>query len=202
VRTARALYRGPLTLTGQALAAGDISAAHAQVLAAGVHDLPATTVAEAEPVLVEAAGRLDPPQLRRLVTHLGWMLDPEGADARVDRQHQQRRLWLSPTLEGMVAVDGLLAPEAGQLVLAALEPLARPADAADDRSGAQRRADALAELCRRQLEGGRLPRSGGVRPQLLVTVDLASLVGRHPVLGGDPGWGGAAGPRGVSAAGL
>ena len=35
------------------------------------------------------------------------------------------------------------------------------------------------ELARRTLEGGRLPQSGGVRPQLLVTVDLDSLLG-HP----------------------
>jgi Domain of unknown function (DUF222)/HNH endonuclease len=86
-------------------------------------------------------------------------------------------------------VDGLLEPEAGQTVLAALEPLARPADAADDRSGSQRRADALAELARRQLEGGQLPRSGGVRPQLLVTVDLDRLLGHRPGLGGALGGG-------------
>ena len=51
-------------------------------------------------------------------------------------------------------------------LLAALEPLARPADAQDTRSGSQRTADALAELARRGLEGGRLPQTGGVRPQL------------------------------------
>ena len=42
---------------------------------------------------------------------------------------------ISPTWEGMVAVDGLLEPEAGHMVLAALEPLARPADANDTRPG-------------------------------------------------------------------
>ena len=121
--------------------------------------------------------------------------------ARAERQHQRRGLWLSATWEGMVAVNGLLEPEAGQTLLAALEPLARPTNADDDRSGGQRRADALAELARRQLEGGRLPQSGGVRPQLLVTVDLDSLLG--PWWGGRRGrLGGAAGPRGVSAAGL
>jgi Domain of unknown function (DUF222) len=40
VRTARALYRGPLAQTGQALTEGAISPAHAQVLAAGTHKLP------------------------------------------------------------------------------------------------------------------------------------------------------------------
>jgi hypothetical protein len=85
----------------------------------------------------------------------------------------------------MIALDGLVEPEAGQTLLAALEPLARPASAADDRTGGQRRADALAELARRQLEGGRLPQTGGVRPQLTVLVDLDSLHGRPGSLGGD-----------------
>src|SRR4029453_11663250 len=104
------------------------------------------------------------------------------------RRHERRGLWLSPTWEGMVAVDGLLEPEAGTTLLAALEPLARPADAGDGRTGGQRTADALAELARRALEGGRLPKAGGVRPQLLVTVDLDSLLGRPGGLGGDLGW--------------
>ena len=73
-------------------------------------------------------------------------------------------MWLAATLEGMVAIEGLLEPEAGQTLLAALEPLARPASAVDARSGGQRQADALAELARRALEGGRLPQAGGVRP--------------------------------------
>ena len=172
------------------------------MLAHGTQELPDHLAAEAEPVLVEAARRLDPPRLRRVVGHLLAAADPQGAEGQAERQHLRRGLWVSPTLEGMVAVDGLLEAEAGQVVLAALEPLARPADAADTRSGGQRRADALTELARRNLEAGRLPQSGGVRPQLLVTVDLDSLLGHHPGLGGDAGWGGAAGPGGVSAAGL
>jgi hypothetical protein len=61
----------------------------------------------------------------------------------------------------MVALEGRLEPEAGQTLLAALEPLARPHRAADTRSGGQRHADALTELARRNLEGGRLPRPVG-----------------------------------------
>jgi hypothetical protein len=186
VRTARALSRGPLTATGQALTEGTISPAHAQVLAAGTQDLPAHLAVEAEPVLVEAARRLDPPRLRRAVAHLRLVADPDTAD-QAERRRQQRGLWLASTWEGMVAVHGLLEPEAGQTLVAALEPLARPTSADDPRSGGQRRADALAELARRNLESGRLPQSGGVRPQLLVTVDLDSLLGPDG-LGGDAGW--------------
>ena len=86
-------------------------------------------------------------------------------------------------------------PEAGQTLLAALEPLARPADANDTRSGSQRTADALTELARRSLEGGQLPQTGGVRPQLTVTVDLDSFLGRPGRVGGEVGWAGPLDPE-------
>jgi hypothetical protein len=185
VRTARALHRGPLTATAQAVAAGNISPAHASVLAAGTHDLPDHTTTDAEPVLLDAARRLDPPRLRRVIAHLRLVADPDHTD-QAERRHQQRGVWLAATWEGMVAVNGLLDPEAGQTLVAALEPLARPASATDARNAGQRRADALAELARRSLEAGRLPQTGGVRPQLLVTVDLDSLLGPGG-LGGEVG---------------
>jgi hypothetical protein len=187
VRTARALFRGPLAATGAALSAGEISPAHADVLAAGTHDLPVQTTEEAEPVLLDAARHLDPPRLRRLVTHLRLVTDPDGTQERGERHHAQRWLRVEATFDGMVAVDGLLEPEAGATLAAALEPLARPSSAEDDRSGGQRTADALTELARRALEAGQLPQTGGVRPQLTVTVDLDSLLGRPGAVGGDLG---------------
>jgi hypothetical protein len=103
-----------------------------------------------------------------------------------------------------------MSPEAGHTVQAALEPLSRPVDAADTRSGGQRTADALTELARRQLEAGQLPVTGGVRPQLSVIVDLHSLdrrdgrdgrdglggvEGRLGRLGGEMGWAGPLEPQ-------
>ena len=101
--------------------------------------------------------------------------------------------WLAPTFEGMVALQGLLGPEAGRPCWPP-EPLARPASAEDDRSGGQRHADALTELARRA-EAGRLPQTGGVRPQLLVTVDLHSLLGHPGAVGGEGGWTGPLDPE-------
>ena len=193
VRTARALFRGPLQATAQALAAGEVSPAHAAVLAHGSGDLPVATTAEAEPVLLEAARRLDPRRLRRVVNHLRYVADPDAAEQEQQRRFDRRGVWLAPTWEGMVALGGLLDPEAGQTLLAALEPLARPTSADDERLGSQRNADALAELARRSLEAGSLPRTGGVRPQLLVTVDLATLLGHDGMPGGELGWAGSLG---------
>ena len=164
VRTARALFRGPLPQTAQALVKGELSVAHAKAVVDGTHHLPDHVTAEAEPVLLEAARRLDPPRLRQAVGFLLEVADPEGADAARQRRHERRGLWLLPTFDGMVAVDGLLEPEAGDTVLAALEPLARPAAADDTRRGGQRTADALTELARRSLEGGGCPRPVGSGP--------------------------------------
>ena len=85
------------------------------MLAHGTHDLPAQVTAEAEPVLVEAARRLDPPRRRRVLGHLRLVADPDTAARQAQRGHARRGLWLASTLDGMVA-------EAGQLLLAALEP--------------------------------------------------------------------------------
>src|SRR5215211_8051733 len=126
VRTARALFAGPLTTTAQALCAGELSAAHAAVLAHGTHDLPDHTTAEAEPILVAAAHRHDPPRLRRVIGHRHLVADPDGASSQAERRHGRRGLWLAPTWEGMVALHGLLEPEAGQTLLAALAPWPAP----------------------------------------------------------------------------
>src|SRR5687768_4800260 len=158
-------------------------------------ELPPQVTAAAEATLLEAGRRLDPGRLRRAVGDLWQVAAPDGAEAARERRHGRRGLWLTPTLDQLVAVDGLLEPEAGQIVLAALEPLARPSAAGDVRSGSQRTADALTELARRALEGGRLPTTGGVRPQLAVVVELASLLGHPRSLGGETGWAGPLDPE-------
>ncbi len=83
----------------------------------------------------------------------------------------------------MVRVDGDLDPEGGEIVLCALEGLAETADPADHRTPAQRRTDALVEICRDVLDRGDLP-APSRRPHLLVTVPLETLEkrARHPVL--------------------
>jgi Domain of unknown function (DUF222) len=159
------------------------------VLASGTRQLPDPTIREAEPVLLEAASHLDPPRLRRVLGHLLVVADPDGADAAAQRQHEQRWVSLTPTFEGMLTVEGVLQAEAGQTVLAALEPFARPTTGDDDRTAGQRTADALVEMARRTLEAGQLPQTGGVRPQLVVTVDLNTLLDHPGAVGGELGGG-------------
>src|SRR6266705_3715978 len=196
VRVARAIHRGPLRQTAASAAlAGELSPRHTRVLADGLAGLPAAASTAAEPILLDAARHLDPHALRRAAEHLRYAADPDGEDARARARFDRRGLEVAPTWQGLTAVKGLLDPEQGETLLAALQPLARPTGPDDERSAAQRRADALAELCRQALEAGRLPGAGGgVRPQVTVTVDLASLLGASSVPGAF-GWGGVADPE-------
>jgi hypothetical protein len=79
----------------------------------------------------------------------------------------------------MVRVDGELDPETGETLLTALgavqgaETRSRGSD--DDRTPAQRRADALGEICRQWLDGADRPVVGGERPHLTVTVAAQAL---------------------------
>jgi Domain of unknown function (DUF222) len=113
--------------TAEALADGELSYPHAAALTRATQDLPVGTVTAAEPVLLEAARRLGPPLLRRAVNHLRYVTDPDGAEQQAQRRFERRGLWLSPTWEGMLAVDGLLDPEAGRRCWPPLTPSHAPA---------------------------------------------------------------------------
>lgn len=103
-------------------------------------------------------------------------IHPDGARGRDEQLHERRRLYLSPVLDGAFVLNGALDAEGGATVLAALTALAGPTPE-DERTPAQRRADALVELARRALDGGELADTGGERPHLTVTIDLPTLSG-------------------------
>ncbi|HEX5630593.1 MAG TPA: DUF222 domain-containing protein, partial [Acidimicrobiia bacterium] len=91
--------------------------------------------------------------------------------------HRRRRLHLSKTFGGMVRLDGELDPEGGELVITALRSLTEPTnlDPEDTRTQAQRRADALIDLCADHLDHGQVPVIGGRRPHLTLIVAAESL---------------------------
>jgi hypothetical protein len=79
----------------------------------------------------------------------------------------------------MVRVDGDLDPEVGETFLTALRSSVdaeiRCGDPDDRRTPAQRRADALAEICRQWLDSSSRPQVGGERPHVMVTMSLEGL---------------------------
>lgn len=188
VRTARALRDG-LSETARACSRGEISAAQAAVVTRTVAELPPDPLLcrRAERDLLEHATRFEPTVLARVSRRLLAVVDPEATDARDgdalaradERAARRMDLTLIPDGEGGSWLRGRLDPVGAAVVRGALDPLSGPrpsaADGPDRRSPGRRRAESLVEVCRRVLAGGELPASGGVRPQVVVTVPLATL---------------------------
>lgn len=143
---------------------------------------PENVTARAEATLIEMAGQFPAYQLRRLGDRILTHVAPEIAERAEEtmlrraeeRAHRRRSFTLSLPVDGMVRLSGFLGIEDAAVVKAALHPLCQPI-AEDDRTHAQRRADALVDICRLALRTGELPHDGGEPPQLAVTVRLDPL---------------------------
>ncbi|HXF73453.1 MAG TPA: DUF222 domain-containing protein [Actinomycetota bacterium] len=166
--------------TREALARGELHASQAAVLLEA-RASSAELFERDEEVLLDAARALPHRELRRAVAYWRQAADPAGAAEEAERRYARRRLHVSPTLDGMVRVDGDLDPEGGPVVMTAIEAVVSSEVRAnrdhDMRTPAQRRADALAEICRRYLDSPDRAGVGGERPHVVVNVDLAALVG-------------------------
>ena len=187
VRVARQLDRLPEA--GRAFAAGEVGFQHTQVITRVLDEAPAEVAAEAEPALVEIAQRVDPHRLGMLTRHLRHTFAPEAVLQDAVHNHERRRLHLSESWDGLYYLDGILDTEGGALLHTALDALMGPPSRDDERTAAQRRADALTDLARRQLDYSELPQVGGQRPHITLTADIATLAKLPDSRAADLDWG-------------
>jgi hypothetical protein len=176
VRVGRALEEMPRTRA--ALEDGDVSLAAVRLLATA-HGVDSDAFARSEEQLVDAARRHSIQDLSRVVGFWRERAEYERSPDREESLRSQRAFHASVSFLGMVRVDGQLDPETGETLMTALgavqgaETRSRRPD--DDRTPAQRRADALGEICRQWLDGTDRPMVGGERPHLTVTVTAEAL---------------------------
>lgn len=173
VRTARAL-RDHLPATRDELAAGSVSTQHVSAITAVVGKVGVEHAVTAEPILLELARTREPAVVRRATAHLHACVDPSGAEAAMRAAYERRGVTLSVVGEHAY-LDGVFDVESAELLRTALAPLMTRAGEGDRRSTPQRRADALLDLAKRQLDAGTLPEIGGERPHLSVVVDEDAL---------------------------
>lgn len=133
-----------------------------------------------EQVLVEQARSLPSRDFPKAVARWRQAADAEVCAADAEAAYKRRGLFLTSTWGGTGYLKGRYDPESLEVIDTAIKTLADPAgrDAADRRSPAQRRADALVEICDHFLDSGAAPRVGGEKPHLVVTVDVEALEGR------------------------
>jgi hypothetical protein len=165
VRVARAL-RG-LPLAREAFARGELSYCK-------VRALTRVAVPEIEADLVEIARHATGAQLEKLVRGYGRALTATVGTAQ--QAHEQRHLSFSWEDDGSLRVEGRLTADEGALVMAAVAAYERPpGDEYCERAGV-RRADALVNLARGALDAPARERAGGDRCELVVHVDVDTLV--------------------------
>ena len=134
---------------------------------------------KSERQLVDAARIHSMQDLQRVAAYWRQAVEREAALNGEEKLRERRRLHASVSFMGMVRVDGDLDPETGETLLTALRAVldaeSRSGDGLDGRTPAQRRADALGEVCRQWLDGVDRPVVGGERPHVTVTVGSRSL---------------------------
>jgi hypothetical protein len=170
---ADAAHAASLAVLASFDANGDGETLHA--ISRGVKDLPDERVPEAAELLTDLATAMPVAAVVQAGRHLQHVVDPDGAGMSDQHDYARRRLTLSPLLDGMVALDGLLDAEAAATVGAALEPFLVPAGEGDDRTTPQRRADGLVAVAEAAMTQSRLPISGGSRPGVRVVTTLDAL---------------------------
>jgi len=199
---------GQLAVTRAAFASGSVSGEQVSEIVTALDDLPVEvdrdTRARGEVFLVDQARCHGPHQLARRAKRLLHTLDPARGDRLELLERAQaagRSLVITKRSRGGFRLRGELDDELGAALLSALDPLAVPRPQTDgtpdQRSGPARYGDALADLLQVAMSSGQLPSSGGARPTVVVTVDLATLQRQLATAAGELRW---AGPISAEAA--
>jgi hypothetical protein len=160
----------------RALTDGAISVSYGKWICDAVKRFDETDRDAVEQILVEAAtsGALIE-DLEKVATAALRTLQPGGVERDEARAHADRGLTLSKTFGGAGRLNGDLDAEATALAQTVIEALAVKAGPEDNRTGRQRRHDALAEAFRRLISSNLLPERGGAKPHVKVDIDLATL---------------------------
>jgi hypothetical protein len=164
---ASALEEMPVTC--EAFASGELSETRVRLLAQA-QALAPVAFAEGEAQLVAEVAAVSVQEMPKVLAAWKHSTDLQAAEVEAERLHTQRALHLSADWSGMLRVNGLLDPEGGSALLAAIRSLSEAAalNSDDPRTSTQCRADALVEISRRHLDS--TPGTGTARPHVTVTI--------------------------------
>jgi hypothetical protein len=167
--------------TAKALAAGDVSVAHVDVLAQAAANGRDKLYAEHEDALVDAAMTNDAGRFRLVARRWTELADDELGRLDALSAFERRHLHVSSTFRGMGVLNGLLDREATAVVKDAIKAYDHPDKVGGPvapRTLSQRQADAMMEICKVALwaKGER----GPVVSAVDVVIDIETLSGELP----------------------
>ena len=175
----------------EALNSGTINYQHAQVIIRESTGVQADERAGYEESLLKVAPDLTRPQLAVRARRLREKMCPGAAAERRTKAEADRAVWLEPAPDGMAYLGAFLGAENAVAMFDRLTRAARAAQGPNEaRTLAQLRADALAGLVIQ--DNPSLQEDGilsGIRPQVLVTVPVLSLLGESGTPGDLEGYG-------------
>jgi hypothetical protein len=170
---------------------GALGVEQATVISTALDDLPEdldpALVDACEQSLIASARTFEPAALRTIADRVLAHIAPEIADEALRKKLERdelnaqraRAFTITPTRPGIARITGALSTEQAAIVRAALDPLCRPTPgpdgARDERTAAQRRADALIEICAHATHQPDAPESGTSKTHLSVIVDYDIL---------------------------
>ena len=161
-----------------ALLAGTVSVDHAQAGARLREAAGDDQMRTADPVLTDAAKRMDPAELRGWVTAARHSLVPERVAAEEATAFDERELHVASTFRGVGVGNWTLDPVSQEEVTTAIHAASRPVPG-DTRTPRQGRADGLIGVCefynKHAANLGDSRRHAGDRPQVSVIVGWDTL---------------------------
>jgi len=175
VRTAWSMTHMP-TVTDRALEGG-VPPRSMQLLGQ-VRDRNPEHFDNSESSFADSASSLSIGDLRYELSHWEQQVNYPKAVEHAEAQHERRNLYLTPLVDGMGDITGMLPPELFHTVTTVIDARVNPSwlDADDDRTPGQRRADAIGEICEfYATHNSDVVTSSGAKPHVTVTVDYETL---------------------------
>jgi Domain of unknown function (DUF222) len=152
-----------LPVTKAAMVDGDISPAHAQIIGSLRPAIRPEALSNAEPHIVDYARACTPKELRAVAAHIKHTYAPDKATRDEKDDYDNRSLHASATIDGIGIGKFTLHPAGFETLMTALHAASRPVTG-DDRTPAQRRADALISIAEIALRSGDSRSPAGSNP--------------------------------------
>lgn len=167
-----------LPVLAAAVADGSVNPEQVRVITKVLDAVPATVSPDeralVEKTLTDHARDFDPTALARVGARLLDHLDPDGPEpAHPDQPYAAGELRIRDRRGDGIHLEGWLDAEHGAAVRGLLDRLAKPTGKTDERTEAQRTADALVEAC--ALAGTVAPDTAGEPPHVSVHIDFEDL---------------------------